>query len=152
MLIGLLSDTHDNLPFIERAVEFFKRENVDFILHAGDFVAPFSLKSLQNSSIEWRGVFGNNDGDKSLLRERSQGRIVEPPLFLELESRKIALVHQFQELEADVIVFGHTHNPSIEKRANILLVNPGETGAWLSGRSTVGILDTQKLEAKIFTL
>ena len=150
MKIGLISDTHDNLPLIRKAVQFFNKNKVDLVLHAGDYVAPFSLAPLRNLNVDWQGVFGNNDGDKKLLAEKSSNKIKEPPLFLELNSRKIAVVHDFRKLGADVIVFGHTHKPHIEKTGNILLVNPGEAGSWLSGRSSVAILNVDNLSANIF--
>ncbi|MHA1794561.1 MAG: metallophosphoesterase family protein, partial [Promethearchaeota archaeon] len=36
--IGILSDTHDNLPKIKKVVELFIAENVDLITHCGDYV------------------------------------------------------------------------------------------------------------------
>jgi predicted phosphodiesterase len=48
MLIGLISDTHDNLPMIEKAVKKLNEENVALVLHAGDYVLP-SLS--QNSKL-----------------------------------------------------------------------------------------------------
>ena len=152
MKIGLISDTHDNLPLIKRAVEFFNERKVELVLHAGDFVAPFSLKPLKELQSPWRGVFGNNDGERKGLLKVSEGKIEEGPLFLELDSKKIALIHEFQELPAEVIVFGHTHLPQVERRENILIVNPGEACGWLSGKPTVAILDTLSLSVDIFPL
>lgn len=70
MIIGALSDTHDNLPKIEKAVKFFNKKKVDFVLHAGDFVAPFAVDRLNKLSCEWLGVFGNNDGEKKGLASK----------------------------------------------------------------------------------
>jgi len=89
MRIGLISDTHDNLPLIKKAVRFFNDNKVDLILHAGDYIAPFSLNPLENLEADWEGVFGNNDGDKDLLTKKSSGRIKQPPLFFNLNSKKI---------------------------------------------------------------
>ncbi len=41
MLIGVVSDTHDNLPLVEKAVKRLNEEKVNLVLHAGDYVAPF---------------------------------------------------------------------------------------------------------------
>ena len=46
MKLGVIADSHDRLPTLRRAVELFKRLNVDAILHAGDFVAPFAAKLI----------------------------------------------------------------------------------------------------------
>ena len=62
MLVGIMADTHDNVPAIEQAVLFFNQKKVAFVVHAGDFIAPFSLKPLENLRCPWIGVFGNNDG------------------------------------------------------------------------------------------
>ncbi|MEM2172632.1 MAG: metallophosphoesterase family protein, partial [Thermoproteota archaeon] len=38
MLIGLISDTHDNLIMIEKSVAFFNEKKVEVVLHAGDVI------------------------------------------------------------------------------------------------------------------
>jgi len=53
---------------------------------------------------------------------------------------------------AALIVFGHTHKPEIVEKDNKLCINPGETGGWLSGKSTVVIVDLKDLSHKSFTL
>ncbi len=48
MNIGIISDTHDNLALIKKAVTFFNGEKVDLVLHAGDFVSPFTALEFKN--------------------------------------------------------------------------------------------------------
>jgi putative phosphoesterase len=43
MIIGIISDSHDNLTQIKIAVDIFNREKVELVLHAGDFVSPFTF-------------------------------------------------------------------------------------------------------------
>jgi len=69
MKIGIISDTHDNLLQIKKAVDIFNQEKVDLVLHAGDFVSPFTALEFKNLNCSLKGVFGNNDGDKILLRK-----------------------------------------------------------------------------------
>ena len=52
----------------------------------------------------------------------------------------------------DIIIFGHTHKPVSQREGNTLLLNPGETGGWLTGKSTAALLDPEKLEAQIIAL
>jgi len=141
MKIGIISDTHDHLIKIKEAVDIFLLHKVDLILHAGDFVAPFSLRFLNESKIEWFGVFGNNDGEKEGLLKFSSGRIKNPPFFIEKEGKKIALTHIFQDLDADIVIFGHTHKPQIEEKRGKLLINPGEACGWLFNKSSLVIFD-----------
>ena len=157
MKIGILSDSHDNLPKIEQAVKFFKRQKIGFLLHAGDFVAPFAVLKLRALKCDWRGVFGNNDGEKNGLTRISKGRIRKGPLKIRLAGRKIILAHDInsihpKEEKADLLVYGHSHKPEVKKLNAKLLVNPGECGGWLSGRSSVAIVDLARLSAKIFQI
>jgi len=144
MRIGILSDTHDNLPHIEKAVRLFNRRKVGFVVHAGDFVAPFTVGKLMKLSCEWRGVFGNNDGERKGLSEKSAGRIG-------ILTHDLAAVDR-TAARADIIVFGHTHVPEIRRERQALLVNPGECGGWLTGRSTVAVVDLDRLSAQIIAI
>lgn len=157
MQIGVMADSHDHLPRIERAVDLFNRQEVDFVIHAGDFVAPFALAPLERLQCEWVGVFGNNDGERAGLERRSQGRIKAAPFRTELDGRRLTVVHILQELElsreqADIIIFGHTHQAEIRHEGKILLLNPGETYGWLHGRATVATVDLPTLTVELMDL
>ena len=154
MRIGVLSDTHDNIPKLEKAVKFFNKRKVGFVFHAGDFVAPFTVRVLKKLDCDWRGVFGNNDGEEKGLILISKGRIQQGPLRLELEGKQISLVHDLNQINtkreaADLIIFGHTHKPQVSRQKTKLLVNPGECGGWLTGKSTVALIDLGSLSATI---
>ncbi len=160
MKLGVIADTHDNLPKIARAVELFNREKVELVLHAGDFVSPFTAKEFSKLQAKLIGVFGNNDGDKPYLLERYQGigELYAGYHELELEGRRIALMHKPDPLEAliasrmyDLIVYGHTHKIDL-REGSPLVLNPGEAGGWTSGRSTAAIVDLATMRAEIIDL
>ena len=48
MKIGIMSDTHDYLPNIRKAIEIFNEEKVDLVVHCGDFVSLFVIKEFKN--------------------------------------------------------------------------------------------------------
>lgn len=157
MIIGVLSDTHDNLPKIKKAVKFFNEKRVGFVLHAGDFVSPFAALLLKGLSSPWRGVFGNNDGEHKGLAAASGGRIGPAPLRLRLSGRKIILVHDLHQVRAaasapDLVVFGHSHKPAVFVQGTTLFVNAGEAGGWLSGKASVALIDLQRLSARIYRI
>jgi putative phosphoesterase len=165
MLIGLIADTHDNLPMVDRAVKRLNEENVELVLHAGDYVAGFVIPRFKELKAKLIGVFGNNDGDHELLRKRfSENKRLElRGNFAEITANglKIALLHggDVELLEAlidqerfDVVVHGHTHTVEIHRKGKTLVVNPGEVCGYLSGKSTLALLDTVKREAKIIEL
>ena len=70
MLIGIMADTHDNLPMVERAIRRQNEAKVELALHAGDHVSPFVIPLFKELKAKLIGVFGNNDGDHELLKKR----------------------------------------------------------------------------------
>jgi hypothetical protein len=148
MKIGIISDTHDNLTKIKEAVNILNDKKVEFVFHCGDFIAPFSLEYLEKLNCDWLGVFGNNDGERDGLAKRSKGKIKEAPYLGEFFSKKIAITHIYKELDADVVLFGHTHKVEIKKERQ-LVINPGEVSGWLYGKSSLVLLDLDKLEPEV---
>lgn len=157
MQIGLMADSHDHLPRIRQAIEVFNRRQVGFVIHAGDFVAPFALAPLEELRCDWMGVYGNNDGEKQGLERRSRGRIQAGPLRVTMDGRRLTVIHILEELdlereEADLVVFGHTHRAEVRHERSMLLVNPGETYGWLHGRATAAVVDLATLAVELIEL
>jgi len=158
--IGIIADTHDNLPSIVKAIDFFNKQKVYMVFHAGDFVSPFAAGEFMALQMGFTGVFGNNDGDKLLLisKLKNKGDLYEDYYELELTGKKIVLMHQPKFLEAliasrryDLIVYGHTHQVYVQQGPP-LVVNPGECCGWTTGLSTVAIVDLAIMKADIHTL
>jgi len=162
MLIGILSDTHDNVPKTRAAVNRLNREGVASVLHAGDFVAPFIIDTLKDLAAPMTGVFGNNDGDRVQLERRIatyphlkiQGNFTR----LKEGGVTIALTHGSDSgiLDAlsecsslDVLVYGHTHRAEIRTHGSTLVINPGEVCGYVTGRGTIALLDTEGMRAEI---
>jgi putative phosphoesterase len=159
MLIGIMSDTHDNLPLVRKAIDLFNQKKVEYVIHAGDYTSPFTLKLFKDLRCKYVGIFGNNDGDKVLLLDRAEGNIRNQPHIFTLNDRKIVVMHEHQVADAladsghfDLVVYGHTHKPDVRKMKNTLLVNPGEVSTYLYGKSTVALVDLDKMEAEIVEL
>ncbi len=156
MKVGIIADTHDNMPMIRRAMEMFKAHDVGCMIHAGDYVAPFALKELQKPGIRMVGVYGNNDGEKQGLRGLCS-EVHEAPFLFELGDRNILVTHSLEQArdklkqKADVVVSGHTHEPELNG-GKPLFINPGECGGWLYGRPSVAVLDLETLEAHVIFL
>lgn len=162
MLIGIMSDTHDNLPQIEKAVKYLNNHKVGLVLHAGDYVAGFVIPKLKALNCNLIGVLGNNDGDHELLKKRfsetTNCTIHDRFTQVEVEGYKIALLHgtETELLNAivnseyfDAVVNGHSHLKSVQKKGKTLVINPGEVCGYLTGKSTIAILDTAKCDARI---
>ena len=160
-----MSDTHDNLPQVDKAVKRLNEENVELVLHSGDFVAPFVIPRFKALKAKLIGVFGNNDGEHELLKKRfSENKALEMRenfALVKADGLKIALLHgeETELLEAliecggfDVVVHGHFHQAKSYAKGKTLVVSPGEVCGYLTGKSTIGVLDTAKREARIIQL
>ncbi len=162
-MIGIISDTHDNIDAIRKAVNFFNTQKVSVVLHAGDFIAPFTAKEFKNLDAKLVGVFGNNDGDRRHLKETyiKFGCELNDIHELQLRGKCIALYHGtetdiltalIKHDKYDFLVTGHTHKAEIKKEGKTLIINPGEACGYLTGRKTVALLDIEHMNAKIYTL
>ena len=160
-MIGILSDSHDNLTRVREAVRLFNDAGCSLVIHAGDFVAPFAVDELRNLRAPVKAVFGNCDGERAGLAKAFEGlgELREAPLKFSHAGLRFLVCHldspigrHLASKAYDVVVFGHTHKPLAERRGGVLLVNPGETGGWLSGKSTIALLDPAALAAEIITL
>ena len=164
MLVGIVSDTHDYLPMIEKAVDKLNSNNVKLVLHAGDYCAPFTASRFKQLNSRFIGVFGNCDGERDMLKKRYsdfdmeiRGRFAE----VIVGKLKIALLHgEDEELlrslirsnAYQVVVHGHTHKSRIYRKDNAIVINPGEVCGYLIGRRTIAILDTSTRKARIIDL
>jgi hypothetical protein len=89
----------------------------------------------------------------------SQGKIINSPFIETYGKKKILLGHDLETLGALIssqefylIIYGHTHRSEIRKEGQTLVVNPGECGGWLEGKSTVAIADLENQTAEIIDL
>jgi putative phosphoesterase len=120
MLIGVISDTHGYVD--PRLAEAFA--GVEAIVHAGDVGGAHVLETLREMAPLF-AVYGNND-------EKLGGLGLPSHEDFELGGARFHLVHQLPQEHADgsavVVVFGHSHRTHIERRGEVLYVNPGAAG------------------------
>jgi len=164
MIVGIMADTHDRLPMLDKAVKRLNQEAVEMVLHAGDYIAPFVVPHFKPLKADLIGVFGNNDGDKELLKKRFtdigvdiRGNFAE----IVVDGLKVAMLHGHEEglLRSligvdgyDVVVHGHTHGARTHREGETFVINPGEVCGYLTNKSTIALLDTKTLDARIVPL
>jgi uncharacterized protein len=157
-MIGIMSDSHDNLNAVRDAVRLFRAAGCDLIIHAGDFVAPFAALELRGAGCTVQAVFGNCDGEKEglCLALRPFGKVGEAPLVLKRGGRRILVTHlnglidrYVAEGKSDVVIYGHTHRAEIRRTRNTLIINPGETGGWITEKRTIALYDPATNSAEI---
>jgi uncharacterized protein len=160
MKVGVLSDTHDNLVNIRKAVDIFSKNGVEALIHAGDFCSPFTVpefKQLFDRGVKMHAVFGNNDGDRVLLVKRGGDSVVFTDFtsMLTLDGRKIVVMH-YPELAEDLfrlgaydlVVYGHNHRMRVEGDGKKLL-NPGTCAGYLAETATVALVETRDMAVEI---
>ncbi len=127
MLIAIVSDTHGRVDAALRAVE--QAGSPEMVLHAGDFFRDATGLQLQ-VAVPVVGVKGNCDGfsagPEEQVFEAAGTRIYLTHGHLyNVKNRLVELCNRATELNAKVVVFGHTHISTIEVTGDCLLVNPG---------------------------
>jgi hypothetical protein len=162
MRVGLLADSHDRVPAIAEFAKRFAEASVGFVLHAGDWCAPFAIAPLRAANVAVAGVFGRNDGDRQGLQaEAAKGmgfELYESPHTVELGDTRILVVHDIGDVHKrsvaahGVVVHGCTHKQEMRVRGDTMIINPGEACGWLYGAPTAAILDLESKTLEVIRL
>lgn len=168
MKIAIFSDSHDNIPNLEKFLDWCKKNKIRQLIFCGDLCAPSIIEEIfAKFKNKIHIVFGNvSDRNletqiashfKQILHHGDAGEI-------KVDNKKIAFTHFPQKAKElaqtgryEIVFYGHTHKPWIEKskiknqKSKIVyLVNPG-TLAGMFYKATFATYDTKtdKLELKI---
>jgi len=168
MKIGIISDTHDQVDKIKKAIKLFKKEKVVVVYHLGDICSPFTLSLFKELPCSVKIVFGNNDADIFRHLNVKPGNVEFFDSFYvdELNNKKIALIHGINEeivnalfeiRNYDILLRGHTHIAEIKKNEKTLLINPGGLIGPLDNfkhwtKPSVAIYDFEKDKAQIIKI
>jgi putative phosphoesterase len=153
--IAILSDIHENYHNLNLCIKDMKEESIEQALFLGDFNNAGVARALATMGIPTFAIRGNNDGDLLALYKQS----MKPDSTLTFHSRTYSefscggdryfLTHHEDLVDMAAtsglykgVFFGHTHQRSIEKRGECLVVNPGELSAHKYGVSSYAILDS----------
>jgi putative phosphoesterase len=142
ILIGVLSDTHvpqRTLKIPDMVLEDFKKRNIDYVFHMGDFTSFKVYQQLVDTFGKDKviAVRGNMDFDSNLkqtLPDKLEFQIYNhkvlmlhgmggPNIIIKRLIKKLNLFNS----DYDIVIFGHTHRPVNEKSNGILFFNPGTT-------------------------
>lgn len=155
MLIGLISDTHipDRAKIVPQKV-FDAFDGVDLILHAGDLTSLKVIDELEQIAPVI-AIQGNMD--------RVNGIDLPIAKVLEVEDLKVGIAHGevypradtqqlvylAKELDVDILVSGHSHQPKIEQSEGVLLLNPGSPVVPRLADRTVILLEIKNKEVNV---
>lgn len=143
MLIGVISDTHRYVWIIENAVK--KLENADLVIHLGD-----NVQDVKEIAKYYGGpilnVKGNCDFSVDTPGERIE-EIAGKRFFIthghryDVKSDLSRLKYKALEVDADIVLFGHTHISQIAFENGIWFINPGSPALSRDGFNSVALID-----------
>ncbi|PIR93289.1 YfcE family phosphodiesterase [Candidatus Falkowbacteria bacterium CG10_big_fil_rev_8_21_14_0_10_43_10] len=162
MKIAIISDTHDNVPNLEKALAWMKENNIEQLIFCGDLCAPSILKEViaPNFPGAVHMVFGNVEDRELTPKVAGQFKNIKhygDQGEMEIDGKKAAFAH-YPELakklaetgKYDFVFYGHNHRAWTEKIGQTELLNPG-TLAGMFAKATFAVWDTKtgELELKI---
>ncbi len=134
--IAILGDTHiRNLKELPR--DMMKEiEESEWVIHVGDYISIDVLDYLiKLKGDRFKGVYGN--ADPQSIRNRVKSKEI-----IEILGKKIGITHpasggpseiiethvltEFNNVNVDIIIYGHTHEAKISQEGNTWLINPGK--------------------------
>ncbi len=152
----VLSDSHNNTASCERAIASVGEKNIDMIIHLGDIARDVDYLESLYYPIKVVSVLGNND-----FRDEPFERVID------FDGHKIFICHGHtqgvnygtekleataREKECEAALFGHTHQPKLEKCDDgMIILNPGSVSRPRGSRPSFAVLETEggKLKAVI---
>lgn len=144
--IGIISDTHIPTRANKLPKEVYdKFENVDLVVHAGDFVDISVVSELEKIAPLF-GVQGNMDLDE--IRESYPELVI-----IKIYDKSVGVYHGSllpwklqtiaKKYNLNVLISGHTHRPSI-KEGNIIFINPGSPTVPFFAKKSLALLNVTK--------
>lgn len=158
MVIVVLSDTHRQVGDGLRGRTAEAVIEAQQVLHAGDFTTEAVLSAIRKRAAEFDGVHGNRD-------THAVTAALPAARQLSIGSVTIAMTHTRPGGEtglatwgrsegADVVVFGHSHEPTITDTGDVLLINPGSHDEPRGGSPTHAelVIDCKMITARLCTV
>jgi putative phosphoesterase len=138
MKIAVLSDTHNNQEYTNRALEAIRAEGVSTIIHCGDISEAETVGLFNGFSVSF--ALGNADRNYGELKRAAESLVpsaaVAPFFTLSYDGIDVAVCHGHTETLRRLIssgsygyVFhGHSHRRKEERLDDTVVVNPGALG------------------------
>lgn len=152
MLVAVVSDTHRSDSCVKSIKTLIK--DADILIHLGD-----NVEDAEELEREFKGevyiVAGNCDFSRKYPKDR----------LIDIEGKKIFMTHgdlyavkmglnsiyyKGREIEADIVLFGHTHQAMIERTNELILMNPGSPSLSRLSKKSIGFISIDDGEAEVY--
>ncbi|MBT4277376.1 YfcE family phosphodiesterase [Candidatus Falkowbacteria bacterium] len=165
MKFAIISDVHDNLANLEKALNYINKNKIKTLICCGDLVLYDTFSFLiENFKGDLYYVFGNNeewheeDGKKIKNSENKTIQIFDKIGEFKIDKLKIAITHYpwiaknlAKSEKFNLVFFGHSHKPTIETINKTILLNPGTTGG-VFFQPSFAIFDTNLKKPELILL
>lgn len=161
MLIAIISDIHDNLPNLKTTLDWCHANKIEKIILCGDTTTLETINYLAaNFSGEIFMVRGNIElwEDKE-IKSYKNIHYYGVRGIAEINGVAIGFCHEPDNInkllktaksQPEIVFYGHTHKPWLEKRGKTIIANPGNiAGVWHQATFAVWDMENKKLELKI---
>lgn len=127
MLIAIIGDTHGQIETISKELE--QSDKPDYLFCTGDYYLD-GKKLASRLGVEFIGVRGNCDfnrkgGLEEIIELAGCRFYLSHGHRYKVKSGLNSIYYRGLEIEADAVIFGHTHRPYCEKHGEMWLINPG---------------------------
>jgi hypothetical protein len=149
MRIGIISDTHNDIEMILKALDEFHARGISTLFHAGDITSPRLISFFKD--FDTKIVLGNGDLDIELINSECMKfgfGPVQKVRTLEVDSKVIHISHgnnvtefrnAIDSAKYDYIIKGHTHEFEDYVLQGTHIINPG--ALYRADEYTVAVLD-----------
>jgi len=173
MKIGLISDTHGDIYAFKKAFEVLK--DYDLIMHSGDLFYhglfnpvkesynPLELSKII-SQIKKPIIFSKGNCDSEVDQLAVDFNVLDPVRIFYFKENIIYLHHGHKKRDEElldlskkfkfnIVVSGHTHIYRIERKENVIFINPGSPSLPKGGNPpSIGEIDFNKNTVRIINL
>lgn len=128
MKVLVFSDSHGH---IQPMIDAFELYRPDAVFHLGDVVRDGAALQAHCGQVPFYQVPGNCDYGTYDLQEEQLARLAGKTIFyLHGHTQRVKLgmglaVRKARSVQADILLFGHTHCPLSTQHEGMTVVNPG---------------------------
>jgi uncharacterized protein len=160
MLLGIVSDTHDQLARTYLAVRMLRGEGAEVLVHCGDITGPEIISIC--AELRCYFAFGNHDADavptlRRVMEEHGAiclnwgGEVA-------LAGKRVGVVHGHMSTDVrrvlaaqpDYLLSGHSHIASDRRDGPVRRINPGALDE--ADEFSVALLDLERDEVRFLPI
>lgn len=159
MLVGIVSDTHDQIERLEAVVLELKERGADLLFHCGDLCGPEAVRACR--SLKTYFVQGNNDREISAIQKaiaEIHGIFLGQSGEVEVDGKRLAITHGSDPREVKeclkgmphFLLVGHSHKAVRYREKSTWVINPG--ALYRAPTWTFALLDTKTNKVKFLSV